>query len=561
MGVDSASMGPNISGSPVETVEAPPGTADFVPGTPPAEAALPMAAETSSTGVAVSQLDEGEASVIGVRTSPAELVTSPELAAPLPYAVASDSPAGIVSPEVSLSSEPVVADVPEVVKPHLDDSMAGNMPSEEAIGSVAVALDSVQAADTDQGYQPARSAAEASTASTPNTGESLLPEPHRDVVSAWGAGRDARQTNSANAAESVVTETAEDVPSGSPVVEAITQQPDLTSGETAASGDSHERSEDTSLNSGEEGMGSLVADDSTETKNTLQAGSGGDSEEPPNAVSLSFDENNPNGTRVEDVDKAWDMAKAGDKDRTKAVANRNLTRERVDLNEQWATIPDVPRYRPIKYRRALNRHDKALDKLSNLRDRERAEEQAAKADFGKDIYAKEMEALWKQRFSGKRIEFGDDDKDRAELYDKRDKRLEEWAGILHEHPVSQAYHETHLGVTISPESMVSLEDSIKADLEELEASKKDAEALFGMMLEQKPEDPNVSALANELLDRCKSSDNAEYQRIETDIQTAQAAKVNFFKKLYDTTEIAPRKNEIALWQALLDDVKSGKASA
>jgi len=255
------------------------------------------------------------------------------------------------------------------------------------------------------------------------------------------------------------------------------------------------------------------------------------------------------------------MAKAGDKDRTKAVANRNLTRERVDLNEQWATIPDVPRYRPIKYRRALNRHDKALDKLSNLRDRERAEEQAAKADFGKDIYAKEMEALWKQRFSGKRIEFGDDNKDRAELYDKRDKRLEEWAGILHEHPVSQAYHETHLGVTISPESMVSLEDSIKADLEELEASKKDAEALFGMMLEQKPEDPNVSALANELLDRCKSSDNAEYQRIETDIQTAQAAKVNFFKKLYDTTEIAPRKNEIALWQALLDDVKSGKASA
>jgi len=56
----------------------------------------------------------------------------------------------------------------------------------------------------------------------------------------------------------------------------------------------------------------------------------------------------------------------------------------------------------------------------------------------------------------------------AERYDNAADKIEDWAAILHDHPVSEDYKQTHIGVDFSPVGLSRSEDQIQKELDKAE---------------------------------------------------------------------------------------------
>jgi hypothetical protein len=162
---------------------------------------------------------------------------------------------------------------------------------------------------------------------------------------------------------------------------------------------------------------------------------------------------NPEPAGQDDFATAWDMAQAGDRLRSKAVDNRNLVQRRAANEAVHQEISEFAKNTPSVFH--------PIDRLHHRR-----EVQDRLAEYGQDF--REIDAAQVNEMSSfeARTENGGsiyDDVERAKFYDERAKRVEEWAGVLHDHPVSQAFLEAHPNIVISPEALVRLEDGIKKD--------------------------------------------------------------------------------------------------
>ena len=269
--------------------------------------------------------------------------------------------------------------------------------------------------------------------------------------------------------------------------------------------------------------------------------------EPPVHIA-SIDHTENEGSKVAEP-TALDMAYAGNPYRSKAAVNRETNQLFIDRQAESASLSDfslpIPKsslrhpFERSRNNREFNRRFNALQAHNKeLAHRDR-EEQDEALDLGQGYYESKSPA------------------ERAAFYDKRAEQVETWAGILHDHPISQAYIESHKGVDLSPEGLVRLEELTQA-LAEDDVDKNETAA--------GEEAEDIIKLGNEpeyvfsMLDNADQATYEEYQRIQSDLETVLAAKAQLVKKLYTKTYVDPIKNRVALSQSLLEDIKSGRAS-
>lgn len=215
--------------------------------------------------------------------------------------------------------------------------------------------------------------------------------------------------------------------------------------------------------------------------------------------------------RVEDVDKAHVMALAGDEFRTQAAHDRS----NAELNDQEA---------------------------------------ARLAGEGED-----RSDLYSERARGFR--------QGAERMDKEAGRIEEWAGILHEHPVAQEYIEAHPEVSFTPEGLANFERLLeyqKKDLDEHGEVPEDYSPDWGMVkfpirLEMAVDKPPIPVPGSEnYQQRLEESklDSELASLLSNPNTTLQQLKEYFDQQ--DRAELQEEHAKVEQMTSVLEDVKSGR---
>ncbi len=290
-------------------------------------------------------------------------------------------------------------------------------------------------------------------------------------------------------------------------------------------------------------------------------------------------------TRIKDIHKAEAMAVESDEFRSKAAASRKLGKERFQSPELLAAdvaldeafdAPEPPRYRPFARRQHVQDIKDARWAFWVAKDVQRHEytaanetaERTAEADF--------------VRVNG--VEFGfsylRNPEMRAKFYDDRAAAIEEWAGILHDHPVSEAYLADHPGLEITPESLVRMEVD-EMNMERVLTSQEYRVAQGGqagtrlnaigyelrhMVRSERGNGmihPDATRQRQELKELLSNADAAAVQEWETIVSQADRIGDRILRlhaKLLEEIKIKPLRNQLTLTRTLLDDIYSGRAS-
>jgi hypothetical protein len=135
------------------------------------------------------------------------------------------------------------------------------------------------------------------------------------------------------------------------------------------------------------------------------------------------DGNASNVGLVEDVSKAWDMAHAGKESRDEAALYRSSAKDT---------------------QRNIDEIDTSGISKKAIPNRKSTMEASAQ-----------------------------DDRLNAEVADRKADNLENWAAILHDHPVSEAYQQAHQTISFNPQSLSKLEGRAEVSREEAEALDKE----------------------------------------------------------------------------------------
>lgn len=193
-----------------------------------------------------------------------------------------------------------------------------------------------------------------------------------------------------------------------------------------------------------------------------------------------------NDGRVADVEKAWDMAHAGKGDRDRAVVSRERA---TDIEAGLSQLPDAvaelrePAEQLVGITRSRQELSSSTEKGSQAYQQSEAEinERDSKiweqidsiieakfAKFESRVYEivesiredKDFDEVT-QRVEGRMSSDLYQANVAAEQADKDAERIEEWAGILHDHPLSEAYKERFgLDAAITPKNLVEVEHEI-----------------------------------------------------------------------------------------------------
>lgn len=271
------------------------------------------------------------------------------------------------------------------------------------------------------------------------------------------------------------------------------------------------------------------------------------------------------GQLEDNQDRAADMAEAGDPERTQA-ANLRLSAKAVD--EYIAakdTLPEKGKARRNAERQLYDSHSetKAYLRGRDPDKRRRSEEMTILENLpyveldeeNRDYYDKRVREMRKE----------------AESHDEHAERLEEWAAILHDHPVSESYQQEHSDITFTPISLVRMENMVKDGDEALEQAEAMADEL-----EEKGElgarvhDVYFCGEASRVgIDKLiyfiegPSSDgqlHQQYQELKRNKETTLGQIGSFHAELIKRGVIDPIFSVTELTRDLLERVRSGQLS-
>jgi len=159
--------------------------------------------------------------------------------------------------------------------------------------------------------------------------------------------------------------------------------------------------------------------------------------------------------RVDDVDKAHDMAKEGHEFRSRAAESRDIHKDDIEKGFEAET----------KLYKLKGDAPSVLHPIARKKHKEHYEEvrEAARDEYQEHRERRNAKAISEEEISrlGPVPEpFGV--LESAEAFDKRADELEEWAGILHDNPVRVTIADG-LEVEVTPEMMLKLEDEAKLE--------------------------------------------------------------------------------------------------
>lgn len=283
----------------------------------------------------------------------------------------------------------------------------------------------------------------------------------------------------------------------------------------------------------------------------------------PTQIPVGDEGENPHPNREDDPERAHDMAIAGDELRTKAVADRNIKRNydenMAKLDESHRGLSDLNDEKPSN-RRERKEIEKRREEL--LAERDFHYETVMKEDGHWDINGSAERQFAKDfQHEGMYMAFPSGDPEtRAKHYDERASRVEEWAGILHDHPVSEAFREAHPGVDITPESLVYLEDEttwLKLELEGLDHDGRAVSHDVKSILRGSRGTLSESSIQKiqELLPLASKERDDEWEKLTAALHESAAAIDAFKVNLAKEVRSGPLQNKLAMAKKLLDDVR------
>lgn len=149
--------------------------------------------------------------------------------------------------------------------------------------------------------------------------------------------------------------------------------------------------------------------------------------------------------------------------------------------------------------------------------------------------------------------FTERDAERARWADERARQAAEWAKILHDNPVSEAYRNAHQGVEFSPANLLHIK-------QEADYAERKAEGLIEKAKNIPVFDLIIHGSLGETLQKRVWNDS-EFQKAMNALEPSDT--IDQVRRLYleslarsETAE----KSRIALSRNLLDDIRSGRAS-
>jgi hypothetical protein len=267
-------------------------------------------------------------------------------------------------------------------------------------------------------------------------------------------------------------------------------------------------------------------------------------------------------TVIGDIHKAETMAYAEGDFRTKAVANRDVEREPKELTEKWSSLQDVTAQLDNpngqlsrKERRRLTRQQEALkdevtsDATADI-DRRRGAETATRSQFQEDFPE----------------HFLSTPENRAWFYDEQASRIGEWAGLLHDHPLSIEFKEARPGIQFQPKALVRMEDDaarMERRIEQYDSqhSSKIADDVMDVIEARgrhsavyTPSEDPIKEIER-MLTFANEATVERWQEITRKIENAAAEADEFYRGILEEVRVKPLRNQLAMTRNLLNDVR------
>lgn len=260
--------------------------------------------------------------------------------------------------------------------------------------------------------------------------------------------------------------------------------------------------------------------------------------------------------RVEDVSKAWDMAHAGDEERTDAAEIRKPVR----AAEEHIADPLVDRTGKDLYgytdeqagliKQGLGVGDYDASKKWRVIEQEH---------LGKPDEWSEADQATRQEID----EHMQGEKEKAAQHDARAERLEEWAGILHDHPVSESYKRLHPDYYLDdPADLAHIEGIMRndfAEADDLEAVLADTDTASPFVGIYREHEYKCFPLGR-LMAMSDSRDQQEWRSLSADESTTLGAVKEFYTRVAKKHYVDPKRRYAEKISAMLNDIKSGRAS-
>jgi hypothetical protein len=163
--------------------------------------------------------------------------------------------------------------------------------------------------------------------------------------------------------------------------------------------------------------------------------------------------------------------------------------------------------------------------------------------------------------------------------DDRAEAVADWAGILDDHPVSEAYKANHENVDFTPEALMATEASLRKDIsiiaqkEKALKEVKPIHAFQGFDRNRSSEDYDYDALQDgngmyDLADRVgytlgpgyKHQLLRQWEKLAAKEGVTLEEMKKFYTEQYRIHVIQPIQNRVSMVKSVLEDVKSGRAS-
>jgi hypothetical protein len=240
---------------------------------------------------------------------------------------------------------------------------------------------------------------------------------------------------------------------------------------------------------------------------------------------------------IENINKAWEVAYSAKDKRDSAADSRMLAK---DIREQEAA----------EQQKTRDGFDKLAENFPQIREH-----------IGDSVYPPSSNYPVQLEL-------------RAERVDKEADRIETWASILYDHPVAQAYKETHPNIDFSAPLLDRVERQADSDLigAEWATDKLDELSpnvyLFGFPHQaalDKLYDTSPNAVLTEAYGDPDKSETgkskwAEWDQLTSDPGTTLGQLKDFYHEAFRTAYIEPKISSAHMIKSILEDVRSGRAS-
>lgn len=271
-----------------------------------------------------------------------------------------------------------------------------------------------------------------------------------------------------------------------------------------------------------------------------------------------------------DYSKAWDMAHAGNEERTKQANELRALTAIEQFPEKEKKIDDDsrshtthPEYGTLFSDWGVEQRDKlvteteneiALSKEIGSRPRETLHHAIREAHGEKDPWTEGV-VTDKQRM-----------RNRAEYAKKRAERLENWAAVLNDHPVTDEYKAKYPDVYLTPETFVAWEDGVEEETQELARLEEALGDFHGLSIYSGVEAHGssfgpweVRLGLHDLIDQGQPEWDRWKELKENGSTTLDQIK-EFYTDIVVKGVIQPTRSRINLTRNVLEDVRSGRAS-